>query len=182
LPGQGVQDFITVGKYINEENPEIEGMVIYRNCPSWISNSITQGVAIDKKIATGSNPDGTSQDEIIYDARDIRNKYAKTIYGFEILRGRQGTITGPLRQDIGVGSYVRIQLPESLHLDAKGLYMKGIVLKVVSSLVAQSSQSSTTLTVGYLRMEDEKEIEMDSHPLYSTMWSGSSNLKMSPKS
>jgi hypothetical protein len=157
-------------------------MVIYRNCPSWISNSITQGVAIDKKIATGSNPDGTSQDEIIYDARDIRNKYAKTIYGFEILRGRQGTITGPLRQDIGVGSYVRIQLPESLHLDAKGLYMKGIVLKVVSSLVAQSSQSSTTLTVGYLRMEDEKEIEMDSHPLYSTMWSGSSNLKMSPKS
>ena len=98
------------------------------------------------------------------------------------MRGRQGTITGPLRQDIGVGSYVRIELPESLHSESKGLYMKGIVLKVVSSLVAQSSQSSTTLTVGYLRMEDEKEIEMDSHPLYSTMWSGSSNLKMSPKS
>jgi hypothetical protein len=180
LPGQGVQDFITVGKYINEENPEMEGTVIYRNCPSWISNSITQGVPI-KEIPTGSNPE-TSQGEIIYDALDIRNKYAKTIYGFEILRGRQGTITGPLRQDIGVGSYVRIELPESLHSESKGLYMKGIVLKVVSSLVAQSSQSSTTLTVGYLRMEDEKEIEMDSHPLYSTMWSGSSNLKMSPKS
>ena len=180
LPGQGVEDFITIGKYINTENLG-EGTVIYRNCPSWISNSITQGIPITK-IPSGTNPDGSEKTKIIYDASDIRNKYAKTIYGFEILRGRQGTITGPLRQDIGVGSYVRIELPESLHSASKGLYMKGIVLKVVSSLVAQSSQSSTTLTVGYLRMEDEKEIEMDSHPLYSTMWSGSSNLKMSPKS
>ena len=179
LPGQGVQDFITIGKHLNEQNPEMEGTVIYRNCPSWISNSISQGVPIiTTSIPSISSPAGATQDKVIYNALDIRNKYAKTIYGFEILRGRQGTITGPLRQDIGVGSYVRIELPESLHSESAGLYMKGIVLKVSSSIIAQASQSSTTLTIGYLRMEDEKEIEIDSHPLYSTMWAGSSNLKM----
>ena len=58
--------------------------------------------------------------------------------------------------------------------------MKGVVLRVSSNMIAQSAQSSTTFTIGYLRMEDESDIEMESHPLYSTMWSGSSNLKMSP--
>lgn len=105
--------------------------------------------------------------------------YAKTIYGFEILRGRQGTLTGPLRQDIGVGSYISIELPESMHTSNFGMYMKGVVLRVSSTMIAQSAQSSTTLTVGYLRMESESDLEMESHPLYKTMWSGSSNLKMS---
>ena len=109
----------------------------------------------------------------------MRNRYAKTIYGFEILRGRQGTLTGPLRQDVGVGSYVKIELPRDIHTGSKKVYMKGVVLRVSSNMIAQSAQSSTTFTIGYLRMEDESDIEMEGHPLYSTMWSGSSNLKMS---
>jgi hypothetical protein len=179
LPVPGALNFTTIGKYVNEENPTLEGTVIYRNCPSWIHNSVGQKIPIKLGIPSGSNPNGAEQTKIIYDVSNIRNQYAKTIYGFEILRGRQGNLTGPLRQDIGVGSYIRIELPDSLHSSATLLYMKGIVLKVSSNIIAQSAQSSTTLTVGYLRMEDEKGIEMDSHPIYTTKWSGSSNLKKS---
>ena len=178
LPNSGAQQFITIGKYINEKNTSGEGTIIYRSCPSWITNSITTTIAVEP-IPTIANPNSASTSKVIISTKDVRNKYAKTIYGFEILRGRQGTLTGPLRQDIGVGSYVKIELPRDIHTESKKVYMKGVVLRVSSNMIAQSAQSSTTFTIGYLRMEDESDIEMESHPLYSTMWSGSSNLKMS---
>ena len=179
LPAPGASQFRTIGKYINEKNTSDEGTIIYRSCPSWIQNSSDQTIAVTD-IPSVSSPNSKTSKNLIIDHKEVRNMYAKTIYGFEILRGRQGTLTGPLRQDIGVGSYIMIEIPESLHTGNSGIYMKGIVLRVSSNMIAQSAQSSTTLTVGYLRMESESNIEMESHPLYSTMWSGSSNLKMSP--
>ena len=178
VPAAGAQAFKTIGKYINEKNTKDEGTIIYRSCPSWIQNSLDQTIKVIS-IPSGSSPNSEAPKKSIIDYKELRNMYDKTIYGFEILRGRQGTLTGPLRQDIGVGSYISIEIPESMHTSNFGMYMKGVVLRVSSTMIAQSAQSSTTLTVGYLRMESEADLEMESHPLYTTMWSGSSNLKMS---
>lgn len=180
VPGSGMQSYNVIGKYINDISKG-EGTVIYRNSPSWIQNSPTDSVANTvAPIPTAVNPAGAAPaNKVIPDLRDIRNKFAKTIYGFEVLKGRQGSLSGPLRQDIGVGSYLKIELPKDMHSGDTKVIMFGVVLRVSSTIIAQSSQSSTTFTIGYLRMESEISPDsMIQHPLYKSKWSGSSNLKM----
>ena len=42
----------------------------------------------------------------------IQDAYAETLYMHEVLKSRQGTLTGPVRFDIALGSKVRIEAAE----------------------------------------------------------------------
>lgn len=174
------------GAYIG--TADCKGTILYKQPPSWLSTSsatfYAQGTDKDtnRPIKTGTNTAGGTpsnlpgKTENITNTMQIRDDYAKSLYGFEILKGRQGTISGPFRMDIGVGSYIEFELPENLHSPGSvGKYFRAIVLRVSSSLDAQSSQATTTFTVGYARtqVEDADNIlTMTNHPIYTSIYLG----------
>ena len=171
------------GTYISSE---CKGTVLYKQAPGWLQVSggfTTYARGPDKQppynVAGGSG--GTpstlaSKSEIVSKTQRIRDDYAKTVFGFEVLKGRQGVITGPFRTDIGVGSYIEFEVPENRHNDGtQPNWFRGIVLKVAISISAQSLDSSTTFTVGYVRTYPEdvsQALTMQEHPLYTNTYMG----------
>jgi len=176
----------SIGRYVS--NNDCKGTVLFKQAPAWLNTSTTIGYssgedkvqASTKGVSSGSNPDGgvkstkPSVSQNIEESQSIRDDYAKSVYGYEILKGRQGTITGPFRLDIGVGSYIEFEIPGNLHQDASNpKYFRGIVVKVELSLDAQSANAGTTYTVAYVRRkdeDDEKVITMGTHPIYNSMY------------
>ena len=174
-----------IGRYVADAT--CKGTVLFKQSPPWLSVGSTGGFSTGKDkilaptsgLATATNPGGgaptnlPSTSQNINDSKDLRDRYAKSVYGYEVLKGRQGTVTGPLRLDIGVGSYIEFELPQNLHqANSSPKYFRGIVVKVEINLDAQSANAATTYTVAYVRRKDEDEgkvITMDSHPIYQSM-------------
>jgi hypothetical protein len=165
-----------------------KGTLLYKQPPSWLSIACSAYYATgeDKNtnntIRTGSSPTGgtasdldTKSENIAY-TMEVRDNYAKSLYGFEILKGRQGTVTGPFRTDIGVGSYIEFELPANFHEDySVPKYFRGIVLRVHTTLDSQSSQAGTTFTIGYVRTQAEDsspDLTMADHPIYTRTYLG----------
>lgn len=176
------------GVYI-ANTKECKGTILYKYCPGWIANTgpidlsdnscnkppIKSGVQPEAGIA-GNKPTSAQQAE---NKASFRDAVAKAIYCIEVLKGRQGTITGPYRTDIGVGSLIRFELPATTNISkSESSYFVGMVLKVVCSIDAQASQSSTTFTLGYVRTAYEdslKVITVTEHPMYNgPPWRGTS--------
>lgn len=171
------------GTYISKE---CKGTVLYKQAPGWLQISggpTTYSRGPDKRppYNTSGGEGGTPsplppKSEIVTNTQRLRDDYAKTVFGFEILKGRQGVITGPFRTDIGVGSYVEFEVPESKHNPStQPNFFRGIVLKVGINISAQSLDSSTTFTVGYVRAyrEDVSQVlTMQEHPLYADTYIG----------
>jgi hypothetical protein len=174
------------GAYIG--TADCKGTVLYKQPPSWLSvaSATYYATGADKRtnapIKTGVSPTGgtpsnkESKTGNIKNTMELRDNYAKSLYGFEILKGRQGTISGPFRTDIGVGSYIEFEIPKDLH-DPQSFpkYFRGMVLRVSTTLDAQSSQAGTTFTIGYTRtqVEDgEGILTMTKHPIYTTTYLG----------
>jgi len=186
-PGQiSVPALRVGGAYIG--TADCKGTVLYKQPPSWLSTASATYYATgaDKNtnlpIRTANNPSGgvqsdkDSKTENIINTMELRDNYAKSLYGFEILKGRQGTLSGPFRTDIGVGSYIEFKIPKDLHSSPSfPKYFRGIVLKVTTTLDAESSQAGTTFTIGYVRtqVEDaEGVLTMTKHPIYTTTYLG----------
>lgn len=171
------------GTYISSE---CKGTVLYKQAPGWLQVSggfTTYARGPDKQppynVAGGSGGTPSTlppKSEIVSKTQKIRDDYAKTVFGFEVLKGRQGVITGPFRTDIGVGSYIEFEVPENRHNDGtQPNWFRGIVLKVAISISAQSLDSSTTFTVGYVRTYPEdvsQALTMQEHPLYTNTYMG----------
>ena len=175
------------GSYI-AETKGCKGTIIYKYSPGWVANTgpiELSGNACNKgDIKTGNQPEaGRPGDKITTNQQAInkapfRDALAKSIYCIEVLKGRQGTITGPFRMDIGVGSLISFELPAATHSAKEPSIFVGMVLKVSCSIDAQSSQSATTYTVGYVRTEYEDVdavLTVESHPIYQDpLWIGTS--------
>lgn len=171
------------GTYISTE---CKGTVLYKQAPGWLQTSgsaTTYSRGIDKQppYNVSGNVGGQTSNlppisDIVKHTQRLRDDYAKTVFGFEVLKGRQGVITGPFRTDIGVGSYIEFEVPENRHNDGtQPNWFRGIVLKVAISVSAQSLDSSTTFTVGYVRTypEDVSQVlTMQQHPLYADTYMG----------
>lgn len=183
-----VPDLRVGGAYIGAPSADCKGTVLYKQPPSWLATAsqIYYATGEDKNtntpIKTSTNPEnGTrsnldSKTETVINTMELRDNYAKSLYGFEILKGRQGTISGPFRTDIGVGSYIEFKVPKDLHNENSSTkYFRGIVLRVATTLDAQASQATTTFTVGYVRTQLEDVLgvlTMTSHPIYTTTYLG----------
>lgn len=184
-PGETSLPLLRVGgAYIG--TADCKGTVLYKQPPSWLSvnNAIFYATGVDKNtsapIKTGNNPAGgtpsgkESKTGNIKNTMEIRDDYAKSLYGFEILKGRQGTVSGPFRTDIGVGSYIKFEIPNSeSYLTPR--YFRGIVLRVTTTIDVQSLQAGTVFTIGYVRTEVEDAqgvLTMTNHPIYKTTYLG----------
>ena len=163
-----------------------KGTVLFKHPPSWLGIDYSYySTGIDKNVVpTTVNPEdkqksdkkplGELQDEF----SGIRNAYAKSLYSLEIIKGRQGTISGPLRFDIGVGSQIEFELPEDYHAPSaqQNKYFYGVVVRVSFTIDANSSVASTTFVVAHIRTyaeEYNKNFTMDKHPMYENKWIGS---------
>lgn len=191
-PKDGPLPLRVVGTYISTE---CKGTVLYKQAPGWLhitGDATTYARGKDKQppynsaggAATGKTSDQPAKSEIVVKTQKLKDDYAKTVFGFEILKGRQGIITGPFRTDIGVGSYIEFEIPENRHSEgALPNWFRGIVLKVGISISAQSLDGSTVFTVGYVRtyLEDiTEQLTTQAHPLYTTTYMGSPLDKFQP--
>ena len=162
-----------------------KGTILFKQAPAWLGVGSIGGYADgdDKTnapkagIKSGTNPDGGTPSNKppissnIEQTQSLRDNYAKSVYGFEILKGRQGTITGPLRLDIGVSSYVEFEIPLNSDPNSTPAKFRGIVVKVDINIDAQSANATTTYTLAYVRRAGEEggDLTMTEHPIYEQM-------------
>lgn len=178
---------VVVGSYVNSSTG-CKGVVLFKHTPGWMGIDISNFAPpqkLDKPASTinppppGVNVNNISPVKKIEDFKGIRNAYAKALYGNEIIKGRQGTISGPLRFDIGVGSLIEFELPVDYHSadTSTNRYFYGVVIKVSFVIDSNSAASSTSFTVAHIRTYAEETSEgfiiKDGHPIYSNSWFGS---------
>lgn len=178
-------DLTMGGVYINQALG-CKGTMLFKHPPSWLSidYSYFAGSADKNSLGGAPNPQKLqppskkSVGEMIKEYKGIRDAYAKCVYGLEVIKGRQGTISGPLRFDIGVGSQIKFEIPEDYHLPDAGdnKYFYGVVVRVSYSIDANSSVASTVYNVAHIRTHAEEansSFTLAEHPLYDNVWIGS---------
>lgn len=176
------------GAYISPA-AKCKGVVLFKHPPGWLCPSHDwfepSPLPVDTTISPkepGTNSASKEDNKIL----SIRDSYAKALFGVEVTKGRQGTISGPLRFDIGVGSFIAFELPEETHSSSyivvplmpsasTDRYFYGTVVRVSFVIDSNSATSSTTYTVAHVRThaeENNKDFVMAEHPIYNTTWIG----------
>lgn len=178
-PPPGVPAVSLGGVYISPA-AGCSGVVLFKHPPSWLclraneweASALPPGTTVTPKVP-GTNSSEKKDAEFI----SIRDNYAKALFGVEVTKGRQGTISGPLRFDIGPGSFIKFELPEETHVTEAGndRYFYGIVVRVSFVIDSNSAVASTTYTVAHVRTyaeENDKGFIITEHPIYKTTWFG----------
>lgn len=179
-------DAKVVASYLNTSSG-CKGVVLFKHTPSWMGTDFSYFTG-DYKLGdppstvkppeAGVPPDGKSPTVAADNLKGIKEAYAKALYGMEVIKGRQGTISGPLRFDIGVGSLIEFELPEDQHTTstADNRYFYGVVVRLSFVIDANSAVASTTYTVAHIRTLAEEYdngfISKDGHPIYENSWFG----------
>jgi hypothetical protein len=183
----------TVGAYYENPNRR-DGMVIWKKAPRWLSTVILpwmyQTGGQDTDIATsfdsslGDPPDQKDPKCKFEDAKPLWCDYARALYIQEILRGRNGRLSGRLRFDIAPGSIIRIETPEEPFIleqmaDPEGQptrsYIYAQALRVSCVINVESQRAGTAIQFGFTRDEDENEdpsYSLDRHPIWACNWYG----------
>ena len=179
-------DAKVVASYLNTSSG-CKGVVLFKHTPSWMGTDFSYFTG-DYKLGdppstvkppeAGVPPGGKSPTVAADNLKGIKEAYAKALYGMEVIKGRQGTISGPLRFDIGVGSLIEFELPEDQHTTstADNRYFYGVVVRLSFVIDANSAVASTTYTVAHIRTLAEEYdngfISKDGHPIYENSWFG----------
>lgn len=157
-----------------------KGVILFKHPPSWLClrSNAWERSALPPSTTVDPTPPGTnSSEKKDAELASIRDSYAKALFGVEVTKGRQGTISGPLRFDVGPGSFIKFELPEETHMPDTGnnRYFYGIVVRVSFVIDSNSATASTTYTVAHVRTnaeEEDKGFVMTEHPIYTTTWFG----------
>ena len=179
-------DAKVVASYLNTSSG-CKGVVLFKHTPSWMGTDFSYFTG-DYKLGdppstvkppeAGVPPGGKSPTVAADNLKGIKEAYAKALYGMEVIKGRQGTISGPLRFDIGVGSLIEFELPEDQHTTstADNRYFYGVVVRLSFVIDANSAVASTTYTIAHIRTLAEEYdngfISKDGHPIYENSWFG----------
>lgn len=183
----------TPGAYY--ENPKrLNGLVVWKKAPRWLSTVVIphsyQAGGQDTEIATsfdskrGDIPDQKDPKCKFEDIKPLWCDYARGLYIQEILRGRNGRLSGRLRFDIAPGSIVRIEQPKEEFVvkqmfpgfvTPRRSYIYAQVLRVSCMINSESQRAGTSIQFGFTRDEDENEDESystDRHPIWACNWYG----------
>lgn len=169
------------------------GMVLFKQSPLWLTSvspafysgdSVPAFGPINTAIGPqgGQAPSTPAPSRVFKDAQQIWNAYAQSLYVYEVLKHRQGTLSGRVRFDIAPGSLVRIQNSEdkftwNLIGQKDYMYAYAVVLRVSTSIDAETCKASTAFTLAHVRTEAENADPATSicrHPLWNAIWSGCS--------
>ncbi len=187
---------VGIGGYYEPADPP-RGMLLIRNAPPWLYNipftyssaartsGMRQGTptntattVVNGSIAIKGGEDQKTANEVAALANGYFNRYAQTLYITEALRGRQGQLAGKLRFDISPGSNIKIGGSREQFIggdDALGQDLVGSVMRVSTTISAESGRAGTGFQLAYIRTTSENENDqtsIDRHPLYSTKFLG----------
>jgi hypothetical protein len=212
LAQQPVGSYVGFGGYFDKmvasPDPRYkEGLIMFKQAPKWLSlviwplyTSASTAIAeANASISTGAGggagaaPGGASPATIMSDSTAIWNLYAQYLYSLEILKARQGLITGKVRFDIAPGSIIALEATEDLFvkniLDDNSTacdctnytYYYASVLRVSTSIDCQNMRAFTSFYVTHLRNEWENldpATSISKHPLWQEcQWAGCSLIQ-----
>jgi len=176
-----------VASYLNP-SLNCKGVVLYKHTPAWLGVNASNFTGNDNLYLPPSTVSptpkapaaGATVKEKSDKLKSVKDAYAKALYGMEVIKGRQGTISGPLRFDIGVGSVIEFELPTDYHTEStvENTYFYGMVVRVSYAIDANSGTASTTFTVAHVRTFAEEFADgfiskNEGHPMYENSWFGS---------
>jgi hypothetical protein len=173
-----------VGKYV----PSKEGQVVFRNLPRWLANAnvpFRHGAraagAAGHEIATMIHPaagEAPAEDpeQLAQPVEDLADALARTLYVYDVLRGRTGRIAGPLRLDVSPGSTISYAGRRYLFADPDSTNVRYASVVGVHLLInAGAKQAVTILDLAHHRSASENREDRTSlarHPLYQQVWKG----------
>lgn len=179
-------DLVMGGVYMSP-SAGCKGTVLFKHPPSWLGigySYFSSGIDKFATPPTNATPevkqktDKKPVGQLLKEFSGVRDAYAKSLYALEVIKGRQGTVSGPLRFDIGVGSQIEFELPADYHstTSVQQRYFYGVVVRVSFTIDSNSSVASTTFNIAHIRTYAEEynsDFIMTEHPLYTTKWIGS---------
>lgn len=172
------------------------GQIIFKQAPMWMS-TLNLSSEVDRAAGGDGLPRGDAlhpgegrpperpkpRERAEANAR-LMDKFAETMYVYEVLKFRSGDISGKLRFDIGPGSVVKIEGMSEKFLgvdDQFGQTMFATVLQVDLFIDAEGPKAGTSFHLAHWRNELENKTDgfsLDKHPIWSEQWSGAPLQKL----
>lgn len=170
-------------------DPEAKGMVMLKRAPFWLTNVPAISTKPSQTLAGKSNGGGrqptststTPQDgsaaasqsaaERAIESADLYDRLAQYLYVQEVLRGRNGVLSGKLRYDVAPGANVVFHTTSGIHQEQDQLADKfyASVMRVSCAVDAEMGRGGTTFALAHIRSDAENmedRTSVDSHPLY----------------
>jgi hypothetical protein len=121
--------------------------------------------------AGAHTPDRDQATPFANDLAALLDRYAHSLYCIEAIKGRQGTLSGPLRFDIAPGSTVRVEGASEAFIpgDQLGMPYFATVLRTTFVLDAESGQAGAAFHLAHIRNAAENFEDATSvpkHPLW----------------
>lgn len=162
-----------------------EGMILTKPAPHWLSRWLVPGVVALPSFGGVGGVQSTIFDPAAGDHTDDRDRaatlmgtveglldrYAQAIYAIESIKGRQGTLSGPLRFDVGPGSVVLVEGASEAFVprDLIGAPFYASVLRVTVSIDSENRQAGCAFHLDHIRNANENTVDatsVASHPLW----------------
>lgn len=175
-----------------------KGMIMFKQAPRWLSsvvpifatpkpdqpfaNAIVPGWNLGDPVIAAVNAAAAAVKtpaDVLQKINPALLRYAKATYAYEVLRGRQGAISGKLRFDIGPGSTVRLEGSEDPFLRNQDTAFDEIsyatVVEVVTAINAETGGASTSFQLAFIRSEKENISDRTSVEV-NPLWNGANSL------
>jgi len=165
-----------------------KGMTRFINPPAWLSQvpasreTAVRAISSANVLPTAQNRDKAIKSDSPTAVQTYLDRYARSKYIEEALRGRWAAVQSRARFDIAPGSTVLIPGVRDMHLpdDASSEDIIGRVVQVQGSISAQGKQAGTQFQLDHLRTRKENEADATSsaeHPLYTEVFAGAPLLQ-----
>lgn len=161
--------------------PQARGTFLVVGPPRWLSRLMTpagdpkQQLLLDSRsgsVANGAQaqpPGRVEPPDRAPQLRKLASRYAEAVYHTHALRGRNGTLSGPLRFDIAPGSVVHVRgkperfiAPDELAGD-----VAAYVARVTTAIDGQGGVAGTNFQLSHVRaLGDEQAGGTSEHPLF----------------
>jgi hypothetical protein len=182
-----------LGFYPATQNQNKQGLKLYKEPPSWLSNPVqwNRKSGASTAVAGPVNGDMSAPN---YGTRTAKTKSPRAMlemmksskvatrlaehwYKSELLYQRYGEMSGYLRFDIAPGSIVKIETPpRDVELYGDGNhFMYATVTQVSYSINAERAMAGTSFSLAHIRTEDENAdntITAAKPPMFMSAWPG----------
>lgn len=179
LPAQGkTMRNMVVGSYF--VGASVEGTVAFHHVPEWLMDPSVPDMKPAMPAPMGVAPlpkgQGAPANTVANNMRGFGNRYAQAMYGNEVLKYRNGQLSGRLRFDIAPGSIVEVEASKNIAV-ADDKLSNSLVAHVDSVAIyidASSGQASTAFGLSSIRYgeENQSDITIDKNPMYAGSFNG----------
>jgi len=169
-----------------------DGMVLFKTAPRYLSEYVNGALysgtttgGTGKTKGNGYNNPGAGVAPGVVgpaaakdDIKPILDKFAQALYANEVIKGRQGQLSGPIRFDIAPGSTISIEGAASAFVpnsDPQGEARYATVVRITHYFDAQTPSAGTTFNLAHIRNSGEHlsaDVSVERHPLYDRKWAG----------